>query len=95
MIITSGDIEAARELLTEKWGRGSYHNTQNDTYCAVGALDKRASVRVIQRDVHELFCEARVISWVDSVERWNDNSSKQEVLDGFMKVAKFLRDKGE
>ena len=95
-MITSTDIEAARELLTEKWGQGAYYNSANDTYCAVGAL-KLITGHTASRAQYlatQLFRAAGVLDHIGIV-GWNDSNDKQVVLDGFTTVAKFLRDRGE
>lgn len=48
-----------------------------------------------ERQADRLFREAGVITGDREVIRWNDSSTCQEVLDGFVTVAKFLRNRGE
>lgn len=96
-MLTSTHIEAARELLTEKWGQGRFHDYDNDTYCAVGALNKVRGGMTLSEiaKLSRLFSAAGALGPYATVVDWNDHSQKQEVLDGFDRVAKYMRDKGQ
>lgn len=91
-----------------KIGRGQPGHTGEPLewdYCSVGAISHvRGELHSIHFSAIDwLFMEAGVIRENEDVVGWNDyelidesrEHHHQRVLDGFMKVEKFLRDKGE
>lgn len=109
MKITSDDVEAARELLKTRWTQGTYQNVKTGEMCAAGALTQAVlgdtpntyyrgrEQNQLENAADDLFVDAGVAHNYGCITAWNDDehTDKQAVLDGFMTVAKYLRNRGE